>query len=147
VNRAPSFFDEVHVRHRHTVGARNCHALVHEPTDCFTGLWSCDDPAVRHLRHGGDGIEGRIDDQLRPEIGVDMLRDATWNVSNHFATRAIAASRAGPERPGKSPMTRSPRPACVTRPGAGIELATYTTAAIGSNAAAALMRSTLSTPF
>jgi len=77
---AQHHLDEVHVvRHRHTVGAGHRHALVHDPTDCFTGLWSCNETAVRDLHHGGDGIEGRIDDQLRPEIGVDMLRDATWN--------------------------------------------------------------------
>src|SRR5918994_1264165 len=58
--------------------------------------------------------------------------------SNQADTRATAASRRGPERPGRSPMSRSPRPLCLTQPDAGIELATYTTAAIGSSAAAAL---------
>ena len=74
-------------------------------------------------------------------------RHGTPAASNQDDTRAKTSSRGCRERPGNSPMRRSPRPPCLMRPGAGIELATYTTAAIGSNDAAALMRSTLSTPF
>src|SRR4029450_5132082 len=77
---AQHHLDEVDIRHRHAVGACHCYALVHEQMYGFAGLWNCDDIAIWRLYHGGDGIEGRIDDQLGPEIDVDMWRNATRNV-------------------------------------------------------------------
>src|SRR5262245_9662149 len=41
------------------------------------------------------------------------IRHGTPAASNSEDTRAMAASRGGPVRPGRSPMSRSPRPACL----------------------------------
>ena len=79
---------------------------------------------IRRLRERRDRVVGAVDQQLGPQLGHHVGRDRHLHAGRRRTARPGPAARGdarhrASRRAFSAPMTRSPRPKCLTMPGTG----------------------------